>query len=281
MKPTILFMAIAGFASLYAQAPEPPAVLQISREIIKEGKSVAHTKTEQAEVSAFRKNKYPNHYLGLSTISGPNEVVFLEAFSSFAAMEQGFAETEKAPLKGEFEQAESRDGELRTSSRNQTGVYRKDLSYRPENGVSIGKTRFMMLLTYRVRIGHDEDFMTGSKMMQDAFQKAKLDESFLTYQLVAGSPEGVYLILIPMASLKSMDEEPARQKALMEAMGADTFRQFMKGAGDVFVSMDSALYSVSPEMSYLPKEIEDQDPAFWRPKPVAAPAEKEKEKTGQ
>jgi hypothetical protein len=196
-------------------------------------------------------------------------------------MEQGSEATDKAPLKSELEQAESHDGELRASSRNMTAVYRKDLSYRPENGVTLPKTRYTMLLTYRVRIGHQEDFMSGAKMVIDAYQKAKLDSPILTYQVIAGGPEGVYLFLVPMASLKAMDEEPARQKALMDAMGPDNFRQLMKGAGEVFVSMDSALYAVSPEMSYMPKEVEDQDPAFWRPKVTAAPVEKPKEKTGQ
>jgi hypothetical protein len=248
MKPTLQLVAFAGcVASLCAQAPEPPAVIQIIREVIKEGKGAAHSKTEQAEVHAFRKNKYPFHYLALSTISGPNEVLFLEAYPSFAAIEQGYQEAEKAPLKSEFEQAEARDGELRTSSRNMTAVYRKDLSYRPENGVTIPKTRFAMLLTYRVRIGREEDFMAGAKMVLDANQKAKLDSAIITYQVIAGGPEGVYLFLIPMASLKAMDEEPARQKAMMEAMGPDSFRQLMKGAGEVFVSMDSVLYAVSPE----------------------------------
>jgi hypothetical protein len=282
MKPTLLLVAFAGcVAPLCAQAPEPPAVLQISRETIKEGKGAAHTKSEQAFVSAFRKNKFPFHYLALSAMSGPNEVLFLDALPSFAAIEQSNAEADKAPLKGELEQAEARDGELRSSSRNMTALYRKDLIYRPENGVTIGKTRYVMLLTYRVRIGREEEFMAGAKMLLDAYQKSKLESPVLTYQLVAGSQEGVYLFLIPMASLKSMDEAPAREKALMEAMGADNLRQLMKGAGEVFMSMESALYAVSPEMSYLPKEVEDQDPAFWRPKPAAAPAEKPKEKTGQ
>jgi hypothetical protein len=130
MKPTLLLAAFAGcVASLCAQAPEPPAVIQISREVIKEGKGAAHSRTEQAEVNAFRKNKFPFHYLALSTISGPNEVLFLEAYPSFAAVEQGYQEADKAPLKSEFEQAEARDGELHAAvDRKQTGFIKLRLA---------------------------------------------------------------------------------------------------------------------------------------------------------
>lgn len=76
-----------------------------------------------------------------------------------------------------------------------------------------------------------------------------------------------------------MDDIPARQKALAEAMGADKYGQLMKGSGETFVSIDSNLFAVSPRMSYVAKATADQDPEFWNPKPEAAA--KPKEKAGQ
>ena len=176
-----------------------------------------------------------------------------------------------------MEQADALDGEYRVSNRSMIAAFRKDLSYMPENSVSIGKTRYMMLLTYRLKIGKVFDFENGAKMIIGAYNKAKLDSAVITYQGVAGGQEGAYYFLIPMASLKSMDDEPARQKALMDAMGGpENFQQFVKGSGEVFTSMESQLYAVSPEMSYVSKATEDEDPAFWRPK-SAARAEKPKE----
>ena len=81
-----------------------------------------------------------------------------------------------------------------------------------------------------------------------------------------------------MTSLKAMDEQPAREKAMVEAMGESNFQTLMKGAGEVFLSMESALFAVSPEMSYVSKETENEDPEFWRPKvTVTKAAGKEKE----
>ena len=278
MKTTILFMAAAGcVASLVAQPAEPPAVLEILHETVKEGKAAAHNKSEQAETNIFRKNKYSYHYLGLNSMSGPNEAVFLSAFPSFAAMDQSNAEADKQPLKGELLQWDARDGEYRVSTRTIIAVLRKDLSYLPANGITIGKTRNIMLMSYRVRLGRAEDFENGSKVFVQAYEKAKLDTPVLCYQVIAGAPEGLYLFFVPSAGLKAMDDEAAHTKAMVDAMGADTFRQMMKGAGEVFTSMETQLYAVNPEMSYVSKATEDEDPEFWRPKP--APAEKPKEKT--
>ena len=70
--------------------------------------------------------------------------------------------------------------------------------------------------------------------------------------MVAGAPNGVYLFLIGMDSLKQMDALGTQDKALADAVGADALSRLTKGQGDVFQTMESNLYSVSPEMSYLP-----------------------------
>jgi hypothetical protein len=84
MRTTLIAAALAACAPLaFAQtaAPnEPPAVIQIGHEAIKEGKGAAHRKVEQDFANTFRKNKYPFHYLALSSQSGPNEVLFVHPF---------------------------------------------------------------------------------------------------------------------------------------------------------------------------------------------------------
>ena len=280
MKPTMLAITLAGSIAMLSAQTGPPPVMQITREAIKEGRAAAHKKVEQDYANTFRKAKYSANYIAVSSTSGPSEAWFFAAYPSFAAIEQTDKESDKEPLKSALALVEARDGELRASSRTMTAVYRKDLSYESPNAVSLAKVRYVMIETFRVRLGHDEDFAAGAKMFTGAMKKANLNASGIIYQVIAGAPAGTYMVLGPMGSLKDMDEEPARQKALAEAMGADNLSRMMKGMGDVFVSMEANLFSVSPEMSYAPKEIEDADPAFWRPKTAAAPAAKPKEQKG-
>ncbi len=280
MKITLIAMAfVIGVPLTFAQStPDsgPPAVLQIVRETIKEGKEAAHRKVEQDFANTDRKNKFPFHYLGLSAESGPNEVLFLEAFPSFAAIEEADKLGEKAPLKSELEMINARDGELRSESRSMTAVFRKDLSYMPDNALPVGKFRYVMIDNYRVRLGQNEKFMDGAKLLLGGYKKANVGMTILCYQVIAGAPNGVYLFLMPMDSLKLLDGMPAMDKALEQQLGADTMKGLTKSEGEIFQTIETTLYSVSPEMSYLPKEEEDADPTFWRPKVTAVhPAGKE------
>lgn len=266
-------LSAVGMVPAFSQeaAAGPPPVLQILREVIKEGKVAAHEKTEAEFARAFRKAKSSLHYLALTAMSGASEVWFLDAYPSFAAWEQYQNEQDKEPLKSELEMAESRDAALREPGRNLWAVYRKDMSYRPET-LNVGKTRFMTIGTYRVRLGHDEDMRAGAKAILEAYTKGNIDATLLCYQVIEGAPSGTYLFFSTMESMKTLDDMPARQRALAEAMGADNYRQLMKGSGDTFVSIESNLFSVNPAMSYVSKTTADQDPEFWNPKPAGKPA---------
>lgn len=283
MRSGFAFVALSAISivPVYAQAQEHAPVLQIGREAIKEGKGASHEKAEMEFVRAFHKAKFSAHYVALTSMSGPSEAWFITPYQSFAASEQAQKDSDKEPLKSEIEMAESHDGALRESSRSMWAVYRKDLSYRPDK-FNPAKARYVSVGTFRVKLGKDEDFMNGAKMYIGANEKANNDVAFLCYQVVAGAPNGTYLFFSAMESLKTMDETPARQKAMMEAMGSENFAQFAKGTGDVFQFMDENLFAVSPRMSYVSKETEDSDPAFWKPKPMvkkaaeAAPKKEEK-----
>ena len=176
------------------------------------------------------------------------------------------------PLKSEVEGLESRDGALRDGSRVTWALYRKDLSYRPEK-LNVGKTtRFVSLVTARVRLGKDLDMETGAKAILGALQGADLEGTMLGYQVVAGAPSGTYLFFGMLDSMKTIDGFVAQQDKYVQAIGADAIRQLMRGVGDIFLSLDVTLFSVNPKMSYVPKAAEDADPDFWRPKAAAKPA---------
>ncbi len=248
-----------------AQNHEPPAVLGIMREAIKEGHSAAHEKVESDWAATFRKHNFSVHSVALTTMTGSNEVWFLSAYPSFAAVEQANQEFEKPGIKAEMDMLEARDGEVRSSSRSMYAVYRKDMSYRPEL-VNIGKTRYFGVTTFRLKLGHMDDFMEGSKKFLAADEKAGLKRPEVAYEVIGGAPADLFLFFEPMESLKTVDEMPGREKAVAEAMGNEEFQRMMKGGGDVFTSIEYSLFAVNPRMSYVSKDTEDVDPAFWRPK---------------
>jgi hypothetical protein len=275
MKKTLLFVLAGAICTTpLVSGAEPPPVIQIARETIKEGRLAAHEKVESDWARAARRAKLQTHYLALSAMTGANEVWFLMAYPSFAAVEASEQQVEKTPsLKSEMETLDAHDGEQRSASRSMYAVYRKDLSYRPE-AVPLSKTRYMIVESFRVKLGKTSDFLAGAKQFLAAHEKANSNEPSIAYEVIAGAPDGLFLFLSPMESLKTMDEHPAHEKSMIDAMGKNNFEQLMRGTGDVFLSMETALFSINPRMSYVSRETEDGDPDFWRPKAPVKPTSK-------
>jgi hypothetical protein len=120
-------------------------------------------------------------------------------------------------------------------------------------------------------MGRDDDFVEGSKLYLNAFEKLKSERAYVMYQVVMGAPAGTYVMFSPMKSLKELDDEMAGEKAFIEAMGAENMKKLEKGSGDVFLSTRSDLYAFSPEMSNVSKDFGAGDPKYWTPKPPVIP----------
>jgi len=263
---------------LSAQAPEPPKVLLIVREDIKEGKSAAHEKSEAKVAQAMAKNKYPAYYLGMTNLTGANQAWFMEAHDSFVSVTEAQAFAEKMP---EFETLDATDSEYRSASHAWLAVYRPDLSFHAAQGqAALPKARYFDVTTIRVRLGRDPEFVELVKTALNTLEKVPNEQPLAMYQVVSGMPIGTYLMMQPRASLKFMDEAPANRQAEIQAMGGESeFAKFLKTAGDLIATEDPILLSLNPKMSYVSKTFAAGDPDFWTPAPAKAVIKKPPEKT--
>lgn len=272
MKSVFALVALSGVGAVaIAQTMAPAPVLQIIRETNKEGRTAAHEKVETEWAATERKANHPARYVGFSALSGPSEFWFIEPMTSFGLFEDWDKASDKEPLKTALASLDSRDGEVRSSSRTYWAVYRPDMSYRPEK-FTPGKAKFVSLGNLRVRIGREEDFAAGAKQYLDAMREANIEQTMLAYQVIAGAPSGTFLFFGMMESMKDMDGEPARMQAIAQAMGPENLSRFLKAGGDIFVSIDTTILQVKPGMSYPPQAIVDADPAFWKAGSPATPA---------
>ena len=278
MKPTILTIAaiglcLPGVPRLSAQEPqEPPKILVVVREQIKEGRGPAHEKSEAAWAEVQRKGNLSAHYLAMTAESGPSEAWFLEPYNSMAEFEKFDAEAEKSPLKPELDKANAQDAEFRNSTRNIIAAYRGDLSYRAQDGIAgLAKCRHMAVTLLRIRYGRGAELAAAAKLAISGDEKSNSDQPEITYQVISGAPSGTYLIFAPMVSLSHMDSAPERDAASRQAMGEKSWQLFEKTAADIVQSSENFLFSFSPPMSYVSKEFAAGDPEFWMPKPKVAP----------
>lgn len=284
MRKTLVSVAVlvlAGGAAASVGAVDAPVgtqrpkVLQILREEVKPGRQPAHAKNEAGWPAALRKANSKGIYLA---ISSGDEAWFLNPYPSFAAIEAQAKEDEaNTSLGAELDRLWAADGEMLSRTSSLTAVYNEELSFRTDWDVA--KIRYYAITVLRLQPGYGRDFESLRKLVSAAHEKAKVDERWALYEVAAGAPDDTYIFMSPIVSLAEWDKSEAMHgKEYQEALGEETrsrIRDFQRTA----VKMsETKLFSLSPKMSYLPKELTDRDPDFWTPKPAPAPAGKKDEK---
>jgi len=266
-----LLLSATSIALAQEQAPSgPPKVLQIFREEVKPGKGAVHEKVEAGWPRAFANAKWPTHYLAMVSVTGPSEAWFVTGFDSLAAWEKDRQNTDKnTALTAELDQLGEKDGELLSGTRSIVAVYREDLSYRPA-GIKIGQMRYFYVTTYRIRPGHENDFVAANKIVRAAHEKAEVPESWAVFQVTSGMPSGTFLSIQPLKSLAEVDAFPQTHgKAYQEATGDDGRQKLRELASAGTLSSETSIFAFRPKMSYVSKETASADSDFWTPKPVA------------
>ena len=194
--------AVSVVAQDYATAP--PKVLLVQREFLKPGISGApHMKMESAFVAAMTAAKWPTHYLGMDSMSGPSRALFLVGYDSFAAWEKDNLATQKNPtLSAALDRAGVADGQLLTSYDAAVFAYREDMSLRANGNTA--QARYFEISRFKVRQGHDKEWEELVKMYMGGY--GKTDQHWATYQSVYGMDNGgVYLVFNAMRSLAEVD----------------------------------------------------------------------------
>jgi len=271
MKTTLFALAATALFCpafpISAQTPtDPPPVLRIIREDIKEGKSAAHRNNENSFMLEAALSKYPANVIGMSSLTGTDQAWFLEAHASFEAIENTLAAFDKPGSK--FAQIDELDAEFRSSSRAWLAVYHPEMSYHGQELMqALPKSRFFNVEIMRVQAGRDDEFAEIGHMAVDAYQKSMSDQPVAVYEVVSGQPNGTYLLFQPTASLKALDTVGQRNSAMVQAMGDTVSKRFFKAVSETIVSDEPLLFSIDPRMSYVSKEFAAADPSFWNPQP--------------
>jgi hypothetical protein len=245
-------------------------VLQIFVESVKPGKGAAHEKVEIGWPAAFRKAKWPTHYLAMTSTTGPGEAWFLSGYDSYAAVETDNRNVEKTPvLSKELERLSAVDGELLSGTRGLLATYRPDLSYRPD--IDIATMRYFALTIITLKPGYDSAFADARKVVNAGHEKANMDEHWATFQVTSGMAGNTYLLFIPMKSLQEADlAQESHGKPYQDALGEAGRQQLRDFTRNSVVTSETKLFAFSPKMSYPSDEWVASDPQFWTPKPVTA-----------
>lgn len=257
----------------------PPKVLVIIREYLKPGRAGSmHEKTESAFVRAMAAAKWPTHYFGVDSMSGPSRSLFLVGYPSFEAWEKDTTATQKkTTLSAAFDRAGIADGDLLTAYESSTSVYREDMSLRAN--LNIAQMRYFEITQFVVRPGHEKEFEALAKIYVDGYGKAVPEAHWATFERQYGASTGgsvgdVFLVFNPMKSLAEVDSGFGDAKKFDASMSESEKKKLAELTAASIESVQTNLFAFNPKESYPPEEWIKAD-SFWKPKPdpAAKPAQ--------
>jgi len=262
---TAWLLAAASAAPLTAQmtgTQPPPPVLQISRELVKPGKTAGHNQWEAKWPAAFAKANFATNYIGMNAASGINEAWFLFGYPSFDAMEKENARMDAdAALSAEQRPLYAGEADYVESTRGVIATYVPSVSYKPN--VDLSKMRYFEILTYAMKPGHAGDFIKAAGIVRDGYTKAGIDQPWAIYRAVSGVPAGTFYVFLPMRSLAALDKATSNDEAMERALGPEQMSALDKLVLDGVATSQSQIFAFNPKMSFVSKEMKAADP-FWR-----------------
>jgi hypothetical protein len=268
----VTFALLVAGSNAFAQSASlpttQPSLLQIIREEVKIGHAADHVKTEVGWPAAFEKAKFPYYSLALVSLTGGSEAWFVVPYDSHAAMADEMKRSSDDPvLAAELARLARADAEHITSVRSIHAMARKDLSHGAYPDVA--KQRFFEVTIMRVRPGHQATFAAAAKAYAAAAGRSPA-VNYRIYEVVAGMPGPTYLIFSSTTSFGDFDKVMAAGEATMKGATAEERATLEKFGKESLLNEETHRFRVDPEMSYVPKEVRAEDPAFWLPKKPAA-----------
>ena len=84
---------------------------------------------------------------------------------------------------------------------------------------------------------------------------------------MAGMPSPTYLVFSSVTSYGAFDKGMAEGAATMKAATEEEMNVLQKFSAEGLINSENIRFRLDPVMSYVPKDVRAQDPAFWMPKP--------------
>lgn len=267
----LLGVCVLSAASARAQtnqtinaAGEPPKILNVVHQLLIPGKGSDYSQLLNHIAQSYEQAQIPVYWLQSQSLTGPYGQMSLNFFDSFAEAEAVSNNLMRAVAsRPALTQMQEQLLGYVSSQTNAIAFRRDDISYRATN-IDFSKARILRVATILVRQGHEEEFAEAIKGLRSAYERLNATAFWATYQVNAGAPSTTFVILMPMRSLKEMDDYIARSGQLREAEGPTVAARLQEIVRDAYVTWDSELFMVDPPASHVSPDFAAGDPQFWQ-----------------
>ncbi len=245
------------------QTHGPSKYLFLENVEIKPNMGFPYAKAQGDEVQAERAAKASFHYLGMWGITGSGHVLYLHGFDAFGDLQKDHDASFAIPKLVEA---------MKTNNAAQSGsmvtdhssiyVFEKDLSLNAN--LDLSKMRFMRIILFHVKAGHNEEFRHLAKVFVKGYQSTLPDAHWAMFQKAYGTDsDKTYILVTPMTSLAEVDAMEGGDKKFTEGVGEDQIALMFRGLDTALESSETDLFAFDPQLSYVPDSWLTASPDFW------------------
>jgi hypothetical protein len=241
-------LALAILLSFTAGAQTPPPILRLFRNPFISGPPMQPYVTASAAIEV----------LGMSSVTGLPETWLIEQhpnFSSIENLDKAMGGGTVAGVPHQISAAGGTADEVLGPGRVLVAFYRDGWGYHSEDAIRmLPHARYFNITIYRLRPDGDADMHNLLMAHHAELDSMNLNQPDLVYHVISGGSSGVYLVLAPMVSLKSMDDRVNKLPLEVESK-IPSVSEFAR---------ETLLFKIDPAISYVSEEFAAQDRAFWR-----------------
>jgi hypothetical protein len=254
-----MLFALALVPAAFPQAPTtPPPLLEITCE----------SGTFSAPARPYAAAKAAVDAVGMSSTTGMPQTWTIELHSNFASIEdldKAIAAT--APPQYPHDSYAEPHDEFLMPPRTVIAIYEPDWSYRPDEAIRLlPKARYMSVTIHRIKVGLESDFEQLVRLRKLTNESVNLNRPELAYRVFSGAPVGIYLVIAPLANLRSMDDGVPDVPAFAAPV-ADARAKAEPKQAELEIGREHLLFRVEPRLSYVSDDFAAIDETFWRGKP--------------
>jgi hypothetical protein len=257
-------------SGVFAQAQRtaagaPPKMLLLVYQQVVPGKAGERQRLEADTSRRFDELNVPITWIELEAVTGPPQALFFDPANSFAELAQaGTMLATTLATHPELAEQQQQIEERLASSKTVVAVRRDDLGLGAER-IDLTKARYMRITTVSLRPGHERDFVEAQGIRNAAFEHDRSEPAWVVYEVNSGTTQPTFLIVEGLRSLADADKELERARNLQQSPAEPGRKRLEQIIQEGYVSVESNLYAMHPDMSHVPKEFIAGDPAFWNP----------------
>jgi hypothetical protein len=255
--PTVFAQHDAG------QTQGPSKYLFLQNVELKPNQGDAYAKLQGQETAAQRAASAPFHFIGMWAITGTSHVLYLHGFDSFADLQKDHDATEgMTKLTDTLKATDAQQAAQIATEHDSIYSFDKDLSLKTD--LDLSKMRFMRIILFHVRVGHDDDFDRVVKLFVKAYGSSIPEARWAMFQKLYGEGSGTtYILVTPMESLAEVDGMLGDSKKFTDGVGAEQVQTLYKSLDAAVESYESNLFAFDPQLSYPPDTWLKSSPDFW------------------